>query len=90
MAIERSDVILAFGAERIGALRRVDRDAQPRNSGEKERGARQDAQPDSFDVPHDIVDVTPPTASGAPLHLPKPPPTLPAAPEAERHLDIQV
>lgn len=96
MSIDRTDVNLTFGgAQRIDAIRRVERDAPSKQPGDKDGRGKRDDNPDSgaheHEVPHDIVDVHP---VGAPGEVPAHPqvlrPAAPTPPDTERHLDIQV
>ena len=96
MPIDRSDANLVFGsAQRVGAIRRVERDSPTKQPGEKNfRGGREGQTrppPAPQDVPHDIVDVSPVPASVDDMDRPQTfQPANTAPPDTERHLDIQV
>jgi hypothetical protein len=78
--------------QRIGEIRRVDREAPTKQYGEKQkRGDTSGGQPNSPEEPHDIVELTP---GSPPAEAPAAPPTqritAPAPQVPERHIDIKV
>jgi hypothetical protein len=96
MSIDRSDINLAFGgAERIGATRRVDRDAPSKQPGDQNGRDRRNGgsgpDPGLSQVPQDVVELS---AAAPAVEAPAPPTMAPTPakelPAAERHLDIQV
>jgi len=91
MSIDRSNASRPVeGTQRIGEVRRVDREAQTKQyDGKNDRG-KHGGQPESSEEPHDIIDLsaaTSPTTAADPLPLRS---TAPAPPETERHIDIKV
>jgi hypothetical protein len=94
MAIDGSDVRLSpDSAQRVEALRRVERDTPSGGFGSKDsRGKqnRRDPQTSQFDLPQDIVDLhSASSADQSTDHPPTPRADAYHTTETERHLDIE-
>jgi hypothetical protein len=94
MSIDRSDANLAFGnSERIGEIRRVERDAPAKQGGqEKDRNGREreSGEPPVLMVPKDVVEISPAHPSSESDSSPAPRQVDSTSKDHERHLDIKV